>query len=202
MRSPIPQLLTFPYSSRAPAELESENVKDLLKQSCTRAIKLMVKEPVLFCFGFWVRTSSTLGPHFCVAHTFVTFCRLPSPGESPSFSVSIPPLVLLLAILKLIPDEQCLSFPLPSRVTTAGPRVTVVFRISLSCKLLSKLHKEQSLLVVVLLNNSIGCILGFITDFWATAKYNRETEKNGGVPIPEYRLWLVEPFKYPTWRRN
>jgi hypothetical protein len=39
---------------RAPAELESENVKDLLKKSSSRAIMLLLREPVLFCFGFYI----------------------------------------------------------------------------------------------------------------------------------------------------
>lgn len=39
---------------RAPAELESESVRDILRTSLTRAIKLLIKEPVLLCFGFWI----------------------------------------------------------------------------------------------------------------------------------------------------
>ena len=43
---------------RAPAELESESVKDLLKKSSTRALMLLVKEPVILFFGFWIAVSA------------------------------------------------------------------------------------------------------------------------------------------------
>ncbi|GAA6012222.1 hypothetical protein JCM10207_002767 [Rhodosporidiobolus poonsookiae] len=39
---------------RSPAELENESVKDLLRTSCTRAIKLLVREPVVLAFGCWI----------------------------------------------------------------------------------------------------------------------------------------------------
>ncbi|KAL7416407.1 MFS general substrate transporter [Mrakia frigida] len=41
-------------SYRSPSDLESESVKDLLTKSSTRAIKLLIGEPVLFLFGFWI----------------------------------------------------------------------------------------------------------------------------------------------------
>lgn len=44
-------------SIRAPAELESESIKDLLKKSSTRALMLLVKEPVILFFGFWIAVS-------------------------------------------------------------------------------------------------------------------------------------------------
>ena len=39
---------------RSPSDLESESVKDLLRKSSTRAIKLLIGEPVIFVFGFWI----------------------------------------------------------------------------------------------------------------------------------------------------
>lgn len=44
-------------SFRSPSDLESESVKKLLKKSSTRAIKLLVGEPVIFLFGFWIGQS-------------------------------------------------------------------------------------------------------------------------------------------------
>ncbi|GAA5921703.1 hypothetical protein JCM1841_007096 [Sporobolomyces salmonicolor] len=41
-------------SIRAPVELENESVKQLLKTSCTRAVILLVKEPVVLAFGCWI----------------------------------------------------------------------------------------------------------------------------------------------------
>lgn len=39
---------------RSALELEAQSVKQLLRQSCTRSIKLLLAEPVLFLFGFWI----------------------------------------------------------------------------------------------------------------------------------------------------
>lgn len=39
---------------RAPMELENESVKDLLRESSTRAFKLLVHEPVVLAFGLWI----------------------------------------------------------------------------------------------------------------------------------------------------
>ncbi|TIB07033.1 hypothetical protein E3P92_04095 [Wallemia ichthyophaga] len=39
---------------RAPIELESESVKMLLHKSCTRAIMLLFREPVILFFGLWI----------------------------------------------------------------------------------------------------------------------------------------------------
>jgi MFS family permease len=41
-------------SIRAPAELESESVKDLLKKSSKRAVMLLIHEPVVLAFGLWI----------------------------------------------------------------------------------------------------------------------------------------------------
>lgn len=58
---------------RAPAELESESVKDLLKKSSTRALMLLVKEPVILFFGFWIAVSSQdgLSWHMCIRLTLL-----------------------------------------------------------------------------------------------------------------------------------
>jgi hypothetical protein len=55
---------------RAAAELENENIKELLKKSSTRAIMLLIKEPVLLFFGLWIAFawgSSTSSPFFSSA---------------------------------------------------------------------------------------------------------------------------------------
>lgn len=45
---------TGDQSIRAPAELESESVKDLLKKSSSRAVMLLIHEPVVLAFGLWI----------------------------------------------------------------------------------------------------------------------------------------------------
>ncbi|KAK4698332.1 hypothetical protein P7C70_g7950, partial [Phenoliferia sp. Uapishka_3] len=39
---------------KSPAELETESIKELLTKSSTKAIKLMIHEPVVLAFGFWI----------------------------------------------------------------------------------------------------------------------------------------------------
>ncbi|KAL7415406.1 MFS general substrate transporter [Mrakia frigida] len=39
---------------RSPSELESESIKQLLKKSSTRAVKILMGEPVIFFFGLWI----------------------------------------------------------------------------------------------------------------------------------------------------
>jgi MFS family permease len=116
---------------RSALELEAQSVKDLLKQSCTRAIKLLIAEPVLFCFGFWIA--------FAWGITFL--------------------------FLSVIP----LTFQGNHGWSEGNAGLPYIALI-------------------------IGCIIGFATDFWSTAKYDRMTAQNGGVAIPEYRLWGAMHF--------
>ncbi|KAL8278322.1 hypothetical protein RQP46_009214 [Phenoliferia psychrophenolica] len=116
---------------RAPAELESESVKKLLKKSCTRAVMLMVHEPVLLAFGFWIAMAWG-----------ITF--------------------LFLSVIPL---------------TFAGNH--------------GWSEGNAGLPYIALM---IGCFIGFGTGFWSDAKYNKVRDANGGVPIPEYRLWGAMHF--------
>lgn len=56
---------------RSPAELESESVKDLLKKSSTRALMLLVKEPVILAFGAWIALA--WGITFCFLSVVSTY---------------------------------------------------------------------------------------------------------------------------------
>ncbi|KAI5474818.1 fructose facilitator [Pseudohyphozyma bogoriensis] len=111
---------------RSPADLESESVRDLLKKSSTRAILLLVREPVLLSFGLWIA--------FAWGITFLFLSAIPLAFQ----------------------DNR---------------------------------HWSEGNAGLPYLALILGCFIGFATGLWADAKYNRVTKENGGVPIPEYRLW-------------
>lgn len=39
---------------RAPLELERESYKQVLSDSCTKAVKLLIHEPVVLFFSLWI----------------------------------------------------------------------------------------------------------------------------------------------------
>lgn len=45
---------------KSPSEVETKSIKELLKKSTTRAVVLMVKEPVVLAFGAWIACGYTL----------------------------------------------------------------------------------------------------------------------------------------------
>lgn len=59
---------------RAPVELETESVKDLLRTACTRSIILLVREPVVLAFGLWIACE------FSAVLTAATPAPPPPPG--------------------------------------------------------------------------------------------------------------------------
>ncbi|GAA5823046.1 hypothetical protein JCM11251_007464 [Rhodosporidiobolus azoricus] len=111
---------------RAPMELENESVKELLRTSCTRAIKLLAKEPVVLAFGLWIAYAWGITFLFLSA---IPLCFQNNHGWSEGNTG--------LAYIPLI----------------------------------------------------IGCFIGFGTSRWADTYYDKKRDENGGVPIPEYRLW-------------
>ncbi|KAL8284007.1 hypothetical protein RQP46_005120 [Phenoliferia psychrophenolica] len=73
-------------------------------------------------------------------------------------------------------------------------------------KSVKELLKKSTTRAVVLMYISliIGCFIGFATGFWADKKYDDVREANGGVPIPEYRLWVKirENSKYAVFEQG
>lgn len=89
---------------KSSSELESESIKDLLKKSSTRAVSLMVHEPVLFMFGFWIAMAWG-----------ITFLFLSVIVSVPQF---YPP--------RTAADPAGAHSPSRSKATTAGLKATVV----------------------------------------------------------------------------
>ncbi|GAA6031621.1 hypothetical protein JCM8097_006553 [Rhodosporidiobolus ruineniae] len=118
---------------RAPMELEHENVKDLLRESCTRAFKLLIGEPVVLAFGLWIA--------YAWGITFLFLSAIP------------------------------LAF-----TTVRGWS-----------------EGNTGLAYIPLI---IGCFIGFGTSRWADNYYDKKRDENGGVPIPEYRLWGAMYFAW------
>jgi len=46
---------------RAPSELELESYSDVLRESCTKAVKMLYKEPVVLFFSLWIRSVMASG---------------------------------------------------------------------------------------------------------------------------------------------
>ncbi|GAA5969590.1 hypothetical protein JCM11641_008170 [Rhodosporidiobolus odoratus] len=118
---------------RAPMELENENVKDLLKESCTRSFKLLAREPVVLAFGLWIAYAWGITFLFLSA---IPLCFQENHGWSEGNTG--------LAYIPLI----------------------------------------------------LGCFIGFGTSRWADNFYDRKRDENGGIPIPEYRLWGAMYFAW------
>lgn len=72
--------------------------------------------------------------------------------------------------------------------------LTVIRGRSLPAILGGRTYADISLQGLPYIALIIGCFIGFGTGFWADAKYDRVREANGGVPIPEYRLWGAMHF--------
>ncbi|BGP18472.1 hypothetical protein JCM10213v2_006538 [Rhodosporidiobolus nylandii] len=62
---------------RAPCELENESVKDLLRTSCTRSVKLLFKEPVVLAFGLWIAVLTSM-----LFQSAIPFCFTDNHGWS------------------------------------------------------------------------------------------------------------------------
>ncbi|GAA5899784.1 hypothetical protein JCM6882_005434 [Rhodosporidiobolus microsporus] len=118
---------------RAPMELENENVKDLLRTSCTRAVKLLLKEPVVLAFGLWIGFAWGITFLFLSA---IPLCFQNNHGWSEGQTG--------LAYIPLI----------------------------------------------------LGCFIGFGTSRWTDSFYDKKRDENGGVPVPEYRLWGAMYFAW------
>jgi len=51
---------------RAPSELELESYSDVLRDSCTKAVKMLYKEPVVLFFSLWIRSVIASGSNIVI----------------------------------------------------------------------------------------------------------------------------------------
>ncbi|TIC55684.1 MFS general substrate transporter [Wallemia mellicola] len=113
-------------SFRAPSELEADSFKTLLHNSSTRALMLLVKEPVVLFFSIWIS--------FAWGIIFLFFSCIPLTFQNNhGWNVG----------------QQ------------GFPYISLAF----------------------------GTFLGFATNFLQDHLYQKATVKNGGVPVPEARLY-------------